>query len=180
MRLGRAVCVVVSCCSAFGGMASLSFGQTTIPDFDGDDINDTATIVEGYIQAVGVFGEVTIHTGLDASIVLFQAVSSEENDAFGYAVASHELGHALGFEHICGFVDVKSNEANTNGTNTSCVMMYRKRWLYNRDNFSEEAGLRPWSELPVATDFCAKHIIEIRKTNYADKKHYVLLGWEDQ
>ncbi len=87
----------------------------------------------------------------------------------------HEFGHSLGFYHICGNWDYKSQ--NTSGK--ACTMHYD--WFWMHDGMLNDpppvAGvlkLLPFSSGHGGPHFCAPHLRAIREVNLENR---TVLGW---
>ena len=71
----------------------------------------------------------------------------------------HELTHGIGFHHICGNWDFKSNST----TGTACAMHY-DTWYFMLDD-SSPRKLEYWTLGFGGEYYCEEHIIEVRKQN---------------
>jgi hypothetical protein len=79
-------------------------------------------------------------------------------------IMTHELGHAFGMPHICGYHDWHTPRDRT------CAMNYPYNWM--RDYTSHL--LIPNTDGKGFNDFCGLHLREIRKT---DLTQNAALGW---
>ena len=80
-------------------------------------------------------------------------------DAMRFVV--HELAHAFGMPHKCGFWDDRANRQE------SCVMNYFNHWLLEKDSINR---LDPVTEGKQGTRMCGRHAMEIRRVHLEDNK----------
>ena len=73
----------------------------------------------------------------------------------------HELGHAFGFPHKCGYRTWQT------GKERSCVMNYFNTFLYE-DMDHPEAGVRHMVTGEESPHFCGKHVDSVRRVHLED------------
>jgi hypothetical protein len=103
------------------------------------------------------------HGGLEGRTIVF----TDGGDGGGLATLTHEFGHALGFQHICGNWNYRSH-----GSGGACTMHYASWYLMLNDANPRKPAL--WVYGDTTPYFCEEHIIEIRKQNLED---LAILGW---
>ena len=77
---------------------------------------------------------------------------------------THELGHAFGFPHKCGYRTFEAGEA------TSCTMNYYQNWLYQLGT-QRDASARRVERFGTGKEgkhFCALHTLGIRRVRLED------------
>lgn len=79
------------------------------------------------------------------------------------AVIVHELVHAFGMPHKCGYWDFRAPRRRT------CCMNYRPNWM-----LTPTRDLEPGTSDKVGNDMCGRHLMEVRKVHLEDNKG---LGW---
>lgn len=84
--------------------------------------------------------------------------------AFALRVCIHELVHAFGMPHRCGYFDCRSPRSQT------CSMNYPEHWMVDADRH-----LLPGTAGKQHNDTCARHLKEIRRVHLEDNPG---LGWE--
>ena len=100
--------------------------------------------------------------GFEGRTIVFTSVGGSTNTLV------HEFGHGLGFTHICGLWDYRSND--TNGQ--ACTMHYTS-WYFMLETDGSQT-LEPWSHDHGGPYFCEEHISLIRKQ---ELENYAKLGW---
>lgn len=75
------------------------------------------------------------------------------------AVIAHELIHAFGMPHKCGYWDYKTPRRHT------CCMNYRPNWM-----LTATRDLSPGTSGKVGNEMCGRHLTEVRKVHLEDNK----------
>jgi hypothetical protein len=78
-------------------------------------------------------------------------------------VMVHELVHAFGMPHKCGYFDFRTPRVET------CCMNYSPNWMVD-----DQRKLIPGTSGKVGMDLCGRHIKEVRRVRLQDNKG---LGW---
>ncbi len=75
----------------------------------------------------------------------------------GLMVIVHELTHAFGMPHKCGYFDFRTPRR------TTCCMNYQPNWMVD-----EARNLIPGTDRKVGIDLCGRHIKEVRRVRLQD------------
>lgn len=79
-------------------------------------------------------------------------------------VVTHELGHAFGMPHKCGYFDTRTPRE------TTCCMNYTRHWMTD-----EQHEVIPGTKDKTGAPLCGRHIKEIRRVHLEDN---LGLGWK--
>jgi hypothetical protein len=71
----------------------------------------------------------------------------------------HELAHAFGMPHKCGYFDFRTPRDKT------CCMNYSPNWMVD-----DHRNLLPGTDKKVGIDMCGRHLKEIRRVRLQDNK----------
>jgi hypothetical protein len=77
--------------------------------------------------------------------------------------ATHELGHALGFPHRCGYLGSRP---------TRCEMVYQGDWFFTEPTFATLSPPFTESSSQDKANFCPRHLKEMRRVVLEDNKGY--------
>jgi hypothetical protein len=72
-------------------------------------------------------------------------------------VIVHELTHAFGMPHKCGYFDFRTPRR------TTCCMNYQPNWMVD-----DARNLIPGTDRKVNIDLCGRHIKEVRRVRLQD------------
>jgi hypothetical protein len=79
---------------------------------------------------------------------------------------AHELVHAFGLPHKCGYYDYRTPRDKT------CPMNYSPNWMID-----DKLGLIPNSSNNIGKLLCGRHLKEIRRVHLEDNPGLKSLGW---